>query len=169
MKKIVFLLLVVFLEVSFSFSQSADAVTEMINTRNTTYGQSAYFVATALELISETATQDEAITALVNAAIINQPANVQKPIPLNEFSSLCMKAWKIKGGVFYSLFKSKRYAFRELKALGMISISADPSQTIKGRDALKVITQCIDLTSPVIPETTDSEQTTLDNVEGDAK
>ena len=55
-----------------------------------------------------------------------------------------MKTWKIPGGLFYKLTNSNRYAYKELRALGFISIFDDPAKNISGSDALNIIYKCME-------------------------
>jgi len=42
----------------------------------------------------------------------------EQPLTVKEFAYFCVKVWKIKGGIGYTVFKAPRYALKELKALG---------------------------------------------------
>ncbi|NLM00458.1 MAG: hypothetical protein GX220_03265 [Treponema sp.] len=145
MKKITNLFVIAFFTISFVSAQSADAVTKALEAKKITYGQGAYFVATALSLISDADSEEMAINALVNSGYIDSEYKANEIMRNDDFSLLCMKAWNIKGGLFYTLTKSRRYAFREFKSLGFLPFSADPSYGIAGRNALNIMSECSEL------------------------
>ena len=74
---------------------------------------------------------------------IKNGASVNTPITLSELSFICTKLGNIKGGLFYTIFPSPRYAFRELKAKGILPQNADPDEKPSGRDVVAVFNGCI--------------------------
>lgn len=139
MKKIIFLSLIVLFALNFTMAQSADGVTKAIETEKATCGQCAYFIATALELVKDNASEREALESLMNAGIVSKNYEPSTIIRKDVFSGMCMKAWKLKGGLFYTITKANRYAFREFKAMGFFDSNSFPSQSISGPDMLDII------------------------------
>ncbi|MDR2510428.1 MAG: hypothetical protein LBC77_07285 [Spirochaetaceae bacterium] len=43
---------------------------------------------------------------------------------------LIMRAFEIRGGIFYTLFKNRRYAFREMLYRGVFDIDDDPRDSV---------------------------------------
>lgn len=139
MKKLIFLSLIVLFSLNFAIAQSADGVTKAIETEKATCGQTAYFIATALELVDDNASESEALEALVKEGFVSKNYEPSAIIRKDTFSGMCMKAWKLKGGLFYTLTKSNRYAFREFKGAGFFDSNSYPSQSISGCDMLDII------------------------------
>ena len=69
MKKI-FISAVIFLFSSFAFSQSADFVSNILESPQVTFGQIGYLVAVYQNFVPESATEDEAMASLFNAGHI---------------------------------------------------------------------------------------------------
>ena len=150
MKKFVFLLLISLFVVTFASAQDSNKVTQVIESNKITYGQSAYFVAIALNLASDSTSEADCSKAISDANIIKLPEDLATTISCDDFALLCMKAWNLKGGVFYTLTQNKRYAFKEFKSLGLLPISTDPKQSLSGRTALNIISSCIELSQKVV-------------------
>jgi hypothetical protein len=60
-------------------------------------------------------------------------------IRLDEASLLIMQSFGIRGGLFYSLFKSPNYAYRELVYKEVIQGRADPAMIVSGDQLLFMI------------------------------
>lgn len=137
------ILAILFVFVMAASAQSADAVTAMINTKKVSTEQAAYFFAVMLDLVPETATEQEAVDALVSANYMKAPKNPSGPISYAQFCGLCMKSWNLPAGLMYSITKSNHYAFREMQTKGNVDTSIDPSAPISGYNAMEIITKCL--------------------------
>lgn len=143
-KKKIFLLLFV-LFASLGFSQSADFVTEIINSEAITYEDVAYFCALNLGLVSDDATPSEAMVALDKANVYSMPNNSKEYIPYDALANMLMRTWGIKGGFFYSITKSNRYAFKELQNKGFIPTNVSSKESVSGIEMLNLITRCLEI------------------------
>lgn len=142
MKKLVVLFISLFVTGSV-FAQSADVITEILNSKEMTYGQACYLCATYQKLIPDEGSYDDAIEALVNINQLPSVVDASEPIPLGNLAFLFAKIWNVKGGIFYRITKgSPRYAYKQLKADGIIDENKDPSSKISGIDALNIYTSC---------------------------
>lgn len=125
------------------FAQSADVITDILNSKEMTYGQASYLCATYQKLISDDGSFEDAITALVNEGQLPSYVDASDPIPVGNLAFLFAKIWNIKGGLFYRITKgSPRYAYKQLKADGIIPENKDPRAKISGIDALNIYTTC---------------------------
>lgn len=125
------------------YSQSADSVTNILESQQVNYAQVSYFVAVHLELLPDGANEQQAMNVLTLANISDIPENPYKPLTYKKFSQMCMNAWIKKGGLMYSITKSPRYAFREMQSLGLISLQKYPNQYLSGKEALNIMSKCI--------------------------
>lgn len=125
-------------------AQSAEKISQIITTQKTTYAQAAYLAATFQD-DSESLDEAAAFTAMVDAGFLKANCSADEPIPLKKLAKLYMQVTGIRGGLFYSIFHTPRYAYRELKAQGIIPEKADPSQPVSGRDTIAVLNGCISL------------------------
>ena len=143
MKKIVILLLALFLSLS-AYAQSADVITEILSTEEVTFGQISYLTAVQMNIIDDDASYEDAVTALYEGGYIPYVEDADSPVPAVDLAFLYSKLWKIKGGLMYRITKgSPRYAFRQFQADGIISSNVDPSNYISGAKALSIYTSCI--------------------------
>ena len=121
-----------------------EKVSEIIKTEKTTFGQAAYLVGVYSGSVEESSDYDKAVSALKEKGVISADVDSNKEINLAELSYLCMQTTEMNGGLFYTLFPGPRYAFRELKARGILPALADPGVKVNGRDAIAVLNGCIE-------------------------
>lgn len=142
-KKLLLVTMLLLLCAAFVSAQSADALTRMIESNESTVGDTAYFLAVYRGSVSENATAAEAVSALQKEGICNDNVSADDILTYKVFSGLIMRTFNVKGGLMYSLTKADRYAFRELQALGFVSSGADPMAVVSGYEALAVINDCM--------------------------
>lgn len=142
-KKVCIAACLIFFPAVFVTAQSAEKVTEMISSENATYGQVCYFSAVYQGLIDESASESDAVEALKNAGILKSSIQENTAINLCSMAYIYAKTLKISGGIMYTLFPSKRYALRELKANGIIPDALDPGMKVNGRLALNYFNACM--------------------------
>ncbi len=143
-KRILFINLLVFAAISVH-AQSAQKLGEMISSEKLTKGQVAYLSATYQKSVSDDASEAEAFEALVEQGFFTYSDAADDVADLGTAAFLCARATDLKGGLFYTLFHNARYAFKELKAKGVLPPEADPSMTLNGRDAIAIMNGCIEL------------------------
>jgi hypothetical protein len=119
------------------FPQSNQIIDELLSSEEATFGHVVYLVLHASLNIPEETSIEEAIDALKEKnwkkVKIMDPF---KPIKLGDFSILLMRAFDIKGGVMYSIFKSPKYATSELAYMGIITGNTQYTRTISGMEVL---------------------------------
>ena len=144
MKRIISLLLVLFVG-GLLFAQSADVITEILESDEATYGQVCYLSAIHQGFISEEATYEDAVNALLTRSQIPQDVGAYDSVYMANLAFIYVQIWpNIKGGLMFTLTKgSPRYAFKKLKNDGVIPENADPNQIVSGRDALNILTACM--------------------------
>lgn len=130
----------------FCFGQSSDYVSKMIESPCVTYEDAAYFCAINLGLIQEADSPKDALVALDREKVFPMPKNPSANITYDAFSNMCLRTWKIKGGLLYTITKSNRYAFKEMQYLGFIPVSEEPKTEVSGIQMLNMFTRCIEMT-----------------------
>lgn len=140
-KSIFFILFSLFLCVILS-AQSADNVTKMLDAKTVTFNEVAYFAAAYLDLSQDTVDFDNAASVLQSAVKFPKFKNTEGALRFKDFAYICLQVWNIEEGVNYRLFKSPRYALRELKALHFVPPFTDPDAYVSGRDMLYVMGKC---------------------------
>lgn len=140
MKKVIMFISVQILFCLAAFSQSADKVSQLIQSQKATYGQVSYLSAVSLGLAQNDSTETEAIDLLRRAGILSNDIPAQKEINYENTAWILVNTFKANGSLWLKMFPSPRYAFKLLKAQGIISSAADPHQIPTGRDILNMFT-----------------------------
>lgn len=130
----------------YSWAQSADRITDILNSETITYGQASYLAASFLDLVSDSASGSESMDALVENGLIKAKhlGNEDDPIPLANFCNICCSAWYVVDSIGYSLFKNPYYAWKEMKAFKYIPTNYTGEKHISGYEALNIVTRCIE-------------------------
>ena len=143
MKKKLSVLFCLLLGVSL-YAQSADVITELLESNQATFGQVCYLAAVQQNLVDESSSYDNAVQVMFENGLIPNSEDALAPIPLVDIAYIYSRLWPIEGGLMYRLTKgSPRYAFRQLQSDGIISRKADPSDFVTGAKALSLYTSCV--------------------------
>lgn len=145
MKKSLVCMTLAFFASSAMFAQSAAKLSEIISTEKATCAQVSYLAAAYTNRITEDDTPQKAFEALSNDGCLPQHLSEDSEVSLGDVSYIFTKSLGISGGLFYTLFPSKRYAFKELKAKKILPQEADPSMAVSGRDSLDIFNDCTTL------------------------
>ena len=130
--------------VTAAYSQSADVITEILDSKKATFGQACYISAVQQNLIEDDASFDDAIMVLKEEGQIPERVNSDDVIPMIDAVYIFSQMWDIKGGLMFTLTKgAPRYAFRQFQADGVISSTSDPSFALSGPSLLQLYTACV--------------------------
>jgi hypothetical protein len=119
--------------------QSNQVIDELLQEDRARYGKSVYLVLSAAEIISEKASETEAMQTLEQTGWKVEIQAADEPISLGTYSHLIMQAFDLEGGALYSLFPAPRFASRELGFKDYIKDDTGAYQTLSGRDAIKIL------------------------------
>lgn len=139
-KKLFFILICAFCGF-YCFSQSSEKVTEVLDCEQITKGQAAYFVGIYKGLSDETASETDAFSTLWEMRLFSGNEDPNEKISLAETCALIARSANMKGGIFYSIYHSGRYALREFKTLGILPQYADPVQKVSGSEFLALLNE----------------------------
>ncbi|MBO4534283.1 MAG: hypothetical protein J5726_11405 [Treponema sp.] len=144
MRKVLSILFVLLIG-GLAFAQSAQEITNILNTDEVTYGQVCYLSAIHQNLIAESDGYDDAIKVLYENGQLPELVSGHMEVYMQNLAYIYLQMWPdVKGGLFYKLTKgSPRYAFKQLKTDGIIPEDADPNSVVSGRDALNILTACM--------------------------
>lgn len=145
MKKCFSCLVVALLASLSVFAQSSEQLTKIINSEKVTCAQASYLAALYANRIAEEDSAEQAFNALKDAGCFDQNAAADSEITLGQLSYAYTRALGIRGGLFFTLFPSQRYAFKELKAQGVLPTESDPSMAVSGRESLDLFNSCLSL------------------------
>lgn len=143
MKKLI--ILTVLVCVSFFVSaQSADFLTEMLETDAVTFGHASYLCMVHTEPENDGLTYAAANARAVLMGIASADVSYDEKIPLGKLCAMLAKVFGVKGGALYRASKGMpRYAFRQFQVDGIVSRDADSSQKVSGEEFLNMYTRCI--------------------------
>lgn len=126
-----------------AYSQSAEVVTDILNSDKVTFGQVCYLSAVHQGLVSDDCTYAQAIRTLYENGQVPVTGYEDTALPMVNLTYIFAQMWNIKGGLFYRIFHgAPRYAFKQMKADGVLPLNADPSNLISGQEALNIYTSC---------------------------
>ncbi len=130
------------------FSQSNELIDSILAEREAKFGVSVYLVLAAANLVDrniETKNAGEvAVKFLKDAGWGIKVKRTDSYITLGEYSLVLMEAFKMKGGIMYTLFPSPRYASRELYYHGFIDGNRDPYRKISGDEVVLMLRNVMD-------------------------
>lgn len=136
------LLLAVFLLPAWAASveaQSNAVVDSLLSEKAATFGEAVYMVMAAITAVPDTASPADAITALQGQKWEVKVQDASSPITLGQYSYLLVRAFKMRGGLMYSLFPGPRYAARELAFRKLISGDSSPYRTLSGEEVVQIL------------------------------
>jgi hypothetical protein len=140
-----FLFFFLFFAVSFSsFAQQNEVLDELLEEEKATFGNSVYVVLTASGMIEEDITPEDAAALISHKEWRVKPKSADDSITLGELSAIVMKAFKIKGGLFYSLFPGPRYSTREIAFRGFVRGRVSPYMDISGLEAVTIVRKAME-------------------------
>lgn len=144
MKRILSVLFILF-TAGIAFAQSADVVTDILGSDEATYGQVCYLSAIHQGLISEEASYEDAVDALLTKGQIPENVGAYDSVYMANLAFIYIQIWPdIKGGLMFTLTKgSPRYAFKKLKSDGIVPDDTDPNSIVSGAEALNILTSCM--------------------------
>jgi hypothetical protein len=133
------ILAVLALYASLNLAAQDAAFIERISSSNAlSCAEAAYLVMVGAEKTNEAESPDQALIDARTLGAATTSMTGESPIRMDRFAFMIMKAFELKGGIFYSLFPSPRYAYRELISKGVIQGNADPADPVDGSMALRM-------------------------------
>ena len=143
MKKIMIVIFGLLLGIS-AYAQSADVITDILESNEATFGQVCYIAAVQQQFIDDNASYDEAVQVLYENQIIPSLEDASAPIPAVDLAYIFARLWNVQGGLMFRITKgSPRYAFKQFQSDGIIDSEADPSKYVTGAKALSIYTSCV--------------------------
>ena len=144
MKKVSAFILAALLFVPAAFSQSADKMSDVLKSKEVTLGQACYFFATASENVKDNVSYEKALDYFKERSVLKSSASENDNATFASLALLANDVFNIQGSLCLSLFKSGRYAYRQMKADGVLTKRDDPSLVPDGHKFFSVLTRCLD-------------------------
>jgi hypothetical protein len=127
------------------FAQTAVRLEALLNTPALTWSAAAAFVLEAAGSLDTAGSMSggDAFQFASERKWLPKNAAPEDTARLNGIALLLMRSFELKGGIFYSLTKSPRHAYRELAYKGFIRGDTDPGMTVSGRQLLLIISRIL--------------------------
>jgi len=129
--------LLVLLSAVGAYAQSNERIDELLSQAQAHLDSAAYIVLAAGGLINES---DDLATAFAKArelGLAKESSTPESPVRVDELSLMLMKSLAIKGGLLYSIFPGKRYAYRELVFQKAVNGSGGPARLVSGEEVIR--------------------------------
>ncbi|AEF82032.1 hypothetical protein [Leadbettera azotonutricia] len=146
MKKFAFLLACAVFLAAGIFAQTAEQLEGLLDTAEVTYMSATLFVLQGAGIVGESAHADAAFAEARSRSFLPRNIAENTPVTLGGLSFLMMRAFDIKGGMWYRLFPGPRYANRFLVYHKLIQGSTDPSQKVSGEQLLRILGRVLNYT-----------------------
>jgi len=125
-------------------AQTLDEIQTLLQTPAISYAQAARFVLEAADVTGYDKTSEQgAMSFAIEKKWLPKKANAQDAITLEDFSLLVMKAFGLKGGPMYALFKNAHYSYREMVFKDLIQGESDPQMKVSGRDIIFIVNRLL--------------------------
>ena len=128
-----------------AFAQTAAEIEKLLETEAVSYERAAWLVLEAADLSGsfEGSGHDAAFNYAVKQGWLPKNAAPDDKVKLAGLSLLITRAFEIKGGIFYSLFKNPHYAYRELVYQDIIQGRSDPQMDVSGDMLLFLVSRVL--------------------------
>jgi len=143
-KGIFFLFIFCFYGLSALFAQTAAEIETLLKTPAVTYAQAARFAIKASEA-AQVNNPGEAFKFAVENNWLPKNLSPDSEARLDVISMLYMGSFKLKGGLFYSLFKNPHYAYRELAARKAFKGKSEPQTVVSGEQLLFITSRILSI------------------------
>ena len=138
-----FLCLLLFTSCSLIFSQTAERIEWLLEQNRVSYAEAARLVLEAADQIDAAATSEQAFSFATETNWLPRNVAANYAATLEGVSLLIMRAFGLKGGALYTIFKSPHYAYRELVYKNMIEGRIGPAMYVSGDLLLFVISRVL--------------------------
>lgn len=138
------LVFVLFAFLAAAYGQTASEMDELLADGAVSCARAARFVLAGSGILPTNAAEAQAYAAAQETGWLPEGAEAATPLRLDQFSFLVMEAFKVKGGLLYSLFPGPRYAYRELAYRKYIQGRRDPAQTLTGERLVQTLGRVLD-------------------------
>ncbi len=127
------------------YAQSNTAIDTLLGQEKAAYAETAYLALIGGGWIPEDASISDAFRFAVGKKWIPETADPGTTVDMRTFSLLAMKGMRVKGGVLWTLLPTKRYAYKELLAQGVINPSGGDKRVPSGEEVVRMIGRIADL------------------------
>ena len=121
-------------------AQSAQAIDQMLKSQALTCADACYLAGIMAGKVQDDTPPVDALDMFRHIKGM-QKVKPDDLIRYDVFAALVMDAGKLKGSIWYNLYKTPHYAFRYIKMEGLVRESTAPSSKVEPRDAIAIISK----------------------------
>ena len=125
-------------------AQSADTVTKLLESEKADLYTVSYICCVSADLALDTVSPEHAFDILSGRNLVKADSG-NTEVTWSLLALIVSDTWNIKESLMYTLFHNERYAFKQLKALGIIPSNANPHAPVSGSQVLDTLTMTIEL------------------------
>jgi hypothetical protein len=144
LKKNLLLLCILLMFLGYIYTQDASYLSDIIESDAISWEQASFLILSGGEILPEDVAPRDAWDELLSTYWFSNVPERGSHITVAEFCGMATKTLDYKGGLFYSLFKNDRYAFRDLRFKAIVPAHLDPQAKLKGLDALSITERLIE-------------------------
>ncbi len=119
-------------------AQSAAYLDGILSAPALSAADAAYLAAASSGAIAESAKPAAAFALAQEKGWLAKGALAEAPVSVQAYAQMLSKAFAVKGSLMYSIFPVPRYAFKHLRAVGVIPSGIDPDARLGGELALNM-------------------------------
>ena len=135
--------LIFFLLTASLFAQTAQVLEELLETKELSNQQAAWFVLEAADILNPNTSEIDAFEYALALGWIPDYAVPEGGVRLSWVSSLIVRSFNIKSGLFFLITKAPHYAYRELVSRGIIQGKTEPDMLVSGDLLLFVVNRVL--------------------------
>jgi len=120
------------------YSQDAGLLTAILEKKAANYADFSYMLVSEIGM---ECSPFEAYTYCDRFDSFNFTTAVNTPITVKSVSFFLMNNYGLTGGIMWSVFKSPRYAYKQLKNDGFWKPGTDPDSILSGRDLVRAVSR----------------------------
>ena len=143
-KKLIVLLCIPLMFLGYIYTQDASYFSDIIESDAISWEQASFLILAGGDFLPEDIKPRDAWDELLSTYWFSNVPERESRITVAEFCGIATKTLDYKGGLFYSLFKNNRYAFRDLRFKAIVPAHLDPQAKLKGLDALSITERLIE-------------------------
>jgi hypothetical protein len=128
-----------------AWAQSNGFIDSVIGSKAINASEAAYLILVASENLGDDDDAARAFAMLEQLKWVPDGLKADSPINFGQFCYMLMRAFGIKGGLWYQLFPGPRYAYRELRYQVVVQGATDPMMPVSGAAAMRLIGRVFDV------------------------
>lgn len=126
-------------------AQSNDLIDRVLDQEEIQYKLGVYLILTAGGHWEEPAVPEDSLEVLKDLGWSLPGKFAEDSLSAGDAAFLIMHSLDIPGGIMYSLFPSRRYAYKELVFLGIVESAGGDKRPLSGRSLLQILGKAMEI------------------------